>query len=110
MGHPQPSFNRWEECRVGITGANGRLGKALSKRFRNEGAFVLGFTHSSITNKGTSNEMMVKMFSSNIYSNNIKKIFFSKSKKKILEVGSSSGNNLRFFIENKIFLNIYPQN
>ena len=48
------------------------------------------------------NEMMVKMFSSNIYSNNIKKIFFSKSKKKILEVGSSSGNNLRFFIENKI--------
>ncbi|MDA9985394.1 class I SAM-dependent methyltransferase, partial [Candidatus Pelagibacter sp.] len=48
------------------------------------------------------NEMMVKLLSSNIYSNLIKKFYFLKNKKKILEVGSSSGNNLRFFIENKL--------
>tara|TARA_B100001057_G_scaffold467512_2_gene525732 strand:- start:118 stop:813 length:696 start_codon:yes stop_codon:yes gene_type:complete len=49
------------------------------------------------------NEMMVKLLSSNIYSNLIKKFYFLKNrKKKILEVGSSSGNNLRFFIDKKL--------
>lgn len=45
------------------------------------------------------NEMLVKILSSNFYSN-IKKNFFNK-RLKILEVGSSSGNNLRFFLEKK---------
>jgi SAM-dependent methyltransferase len=43
------------------------------------------------------NEMMVKIFSSKRYSNIRLK---SPSKNKILEIGSLSGNNLRFFIEN----------
>ena len=43
------------------------------------------------------NEMMVKIFSSKHYSNIRLK---SSSKKKILEIGSFSGNNLRYFIEN----------
>ena len=43
------------------------------------------------------NEMMVKIFSSKHYSNIRLK---SPSKNKILEVGSFSGNNLRYFIEN----------
>jgi ubiquinone/menaquinone biosynthesis C-methylase UbiE len=47
------------------------------------------------------NEMMVKLFSSPYYTNLIKKKFFDKEKFKILEVGSSSGNNLRYFIDRK---------
>ena len=43
------------------------------------------------------NEMMIKIFSSNNYSN-IR--FKSPSKNKILDIGSFSGGNLRFFIEN----------
>ena len=43
------------------------------------------------------NEMMVKIFSSKNYSN-IR--FKPPSKNKILEIGSFSGNNLRYFIEN----------
>ena len=43
------------------------------------------------------NEMMVKIFSSNHYSNiNIKPFHQNK----VLEIGSFSGNNLRYFIEN----------
>ena len=43
------------------------------------------------------NEMMVKIFSSRIYSSvRIK----PAGQNKILEIGSFSGNNLRFFIEN----------
>lgn len=43
------------------------------------------------------NEMMVKIFNSNFYTN-IKFPAFKKNK--ILEIGCFSGNNLRFFIEN----------
>lgn len=43
------------------------------------------------------NEMMVKIFSSKHYSNIKLK---SPGKNKILEIGSFSGNNLRYFIEN----------
>jgi len=43
------------------------------------------------------NEMMVKIFSSKHYSNIRLK---PPSKNKILEIGSFSGNNLRYFIEN----------
>ena len=37
----------WHGLRVGITGARGRLGMALAKRFRAAGAEVTGFTHSA---------------------------------------------------------------
>ena len=54
-------------------------------------------THKSKNPPSYPNEMMVKIFSSKHYSNiKIK----SSSKNKILEVGSFSGNNLRYFIEN----------
>lgn len=43
------------------------------------------------------NEMMVKIFSSRIYSSTRIK---PANQNKILEIGSFSGNNLRFFIEN----------
>jgi ubiquinone/menaquinone biosynthesis C-methylase UbiE len=46
------------------------------------------------------NEMMVKILSSSYYSKIIPKKFFDK-KNKVIEVGSSSGNNLRFFIDKK---------
>ena len=43
------------------------------------------------------NEMMVKIFSSKTYTNiKIK----TSHKNKVLEIGSFSGNNLRYFIEN----------
>ena len=54
-------------------------------------------SHTSKTPPSSPNEMMVKIFSSKHYSNiRIK----PPSKNKILEVGSFSGNNLRYFIEN----------
>ena len=34
----------WDNLRIGITGASGSLGKALTKKFRSKGAFVIGFT------------------------------------------------------------------
>ncbi len=38
----------WEGCRIGITGANGSLGRALIKKLRTKGAFVIGLTHRAI--------------------------------------------------------------
>ena len=46
------------------------------------------------------NEMMVKILSSTFYSKLISKKFLKK-KNRILEIGSSSGNNLRFFMDKK---------
>ncbi|WP_320667271.1 SDR family oxidoreductase [Prochlorococcus sp. MIT 1307] len=43
-----PINNRWHQCRVGITGASGSLGQALSKRLKEKGAFVVGLTHGTI--------------------------------------------------------------
>ena len=41
-----PSFHKpWADCRIGITGASGALGCALSKKFRKKGAYVIGLTH-----------------------------------------------------------------
>ena len=40
--------NPWEGRRVGITGASGTLGKALSKELVSKGAYVIGITHSDI--------------------------------------------------------------
>ena len=47
-GTKATSTDYWKDCQIGITGANGRLGKALTKIFRKKGAFVVGFTHGSI--------------------------------------------------------------
>ncbi len=38
----------WENLRIGITGASGSLGLALSKALREKGAFVVGLTHGSL--------------------------------------------------------------
>ncbi len=39
----------WSNCRIGITGAKGSLGKALTKKLRSYGAFVIGLSHSKLT-------------------------------------------------------------
>ncbi len=39
---------RWENFRIGITGANGSLGKALTRGLREKGASVIGLTHQPI--------------------------------------------------------------
>ena len=39
------SLNSLEKYCVGVTGASGRLGQELIKRFKEEGAFVIGLTH-----------------------------------------------------------------
>ena len=38
--------SRFKGSRIGITGANGSLGKFLIKEFKREGAYVVGLTHS----------------------------------------------------------------
>jgi len=43
---PPPSADRWRGRTIGITGARGALGQALSRRFRARGARVVGLTHS----------------------------------------------------------------
>ena len=49
--------SRWVGCRIGITGANGSLGKALTKHLRSKGAFVIGITtHLPIKSKGISDQ------------------------------------------------------
>ena len=37
----------WQEQRVGITGANGELGRALTAQLRERGAWVVGISHST---------------------------------------------------------------
>jgi len=37
--------NRWRQCRIGITGANGSFGRALTKILRAKGAYIIGITH-----------------------------------------------------------------
>ncbi len=49
MSKPKTSQSRWSHCKIGITGANGSFGKALVKKFRQKGAFVIGITHSPIS-------------------------------------------------------------
>ena len=48
--------NKWEDYTVGITGATGALGRALIKKFRAEGAYVIGMTHKKIINTDRSIE------------------------------------------------------
>ncbi len=40
--------NQFKNCTFGITGASGALGKALTKKLRSQGAYVIGITHQSI--------------------------------------------------------------
>ncbi len=56
MTKKKSANNRWSDCRIGITGANGALGKALTKKLRAKGAWVIGFTHSPIKSKEQSLE------------------------------------------------------
>ncbi len=44
----------WQGRRIGITGAKGSLGKALTKTLRKKGAVVIGLTHSNVKNIETS--------------------------------------------------------
>ncbi len=39
--------NHWNNLKVGITGANGSLGRSLIKSLRGKGAYIVGFTHGS---------------------------------------------------------------
>ncbi len=45
-----PQKKLWTDRRIGITGANGALGRSLTKTLRRKGAFVIGFTSKSIQN------------------------------------------------------------
>ena len=45
---------KWDQCRIGITGANGSFGKALTKGLKAKGAFIIGITHGPISEKQTS--------------------------------------------------------
>ena len=47
MAHSDVQPNRWQNRRIGITGARGALGRALTTRFLAKGAHVTGFTHSA---------------------------------------------------------------
>jgi len=47
---------RWHKCRIGITGANGSLGRALTKCLRDKGAFIIGITHGPIPREQTSSK------------------------------------------------------
>ncbi len=51
MEKDQSSINQWTKCRIGITGASGSLGKALTEEFKRKGAFVIGLTHGPIPEK-----------------------------------------------------------
>jgi len=56
MGNFKKSFPQWEHLKIGITGANGSLGRALTKTLRNKGAFVIGLTSQNIDNSNNSNQ------------------------------------------------------
>ncbi len=50
----KPNLSSWENLRIGITGASGSLGKALTHKLQKKGAFVVGLTHGDISTKNTS--------------------------------------------------------
>ncbi len=52
--HPGDFF--WKDLRIGITGANGALGIALTKCLRKKGALITGFTHKNIQSVKSTNE------------------------------------------------------
>ncbi|KGG16482.1 MULTISPECIES: SDR family oxidoreductase [unclassified Prochlorococcus] len=45
----EPTKSIWKNRRIGITGASGSLGMALSTELRSKGSFVIGLTHGSTT-------------------------------------------------------------
>ena len=55
--------SRFKGSRIGITGANGSLGKFLIKEFKRKGAYVVGLTHSKKSNsksyEGTPDEWII---------------------------------------------------
>ncbi len=48
--------NRWGNCRIAITGASGSFGKALTRKLRAKGAFIIGLTHKEGLNNQKSKE------------------------------------------------------
>ena len=53
MAHPDFKSSPWHNKRIGITGARGALGQALTDCFRLEGAHITGFTHSTTAEQQT---------------------------------------------------------
>lgn len=53
-GQEKLTDQRWKGYRIGITGANGTLGRALTKKLRDKGAYVIGLTHRKIPPQQTS--------------------------------------------------------
>ena len=51
MKRSAPISKSWSNYRIGLTGAKGSLGNALSQKLRDKGAFVIGLTHSSLEQK-----------------------------------------------------------
>ena len=49
MSKSNPS--QWSSLRIGITGASGKLGRALTKKLKSKGAFVIGLTSKPIDRK-----------------------------------------------------------
>ena len=45
--------SRFKGLRIAITGANGSLGKFLVEEFKNNGAYVVGLTHSEKSNRNS---------------------------------------------------------
>ena len=50
------SKDLWEGRRIGLTGASGSLGMALTKALRSKGSYVIGLTHKSISRRHDSEE------------------------------------------------------
>ncbi len=48
MRQTQTSKSPWANCRIGITGANGSLGRALTNKLREKGAVIIGLTHGEV--------------------------------------------------------------
>ncbi len=56
MKKEQSSSKKWDKRRIGITGANGSLGRSLAYSLRKKGAYVIGITHRSVSNESESKE------------------------------------------------------
>tara|TARA_Y100001968_G_C19431808_1_gene757477 strand:- start:1734 stop:2474 length:741 start_codon:yes stop_codon:yes gene_type:complete len=55
MGNLKDSSLQWKNLKIGITGANGSLGIALTKKLRAKGAFVIGLTSKDPPSQDKSN-------------------------------------------------------
>ena len=50
MKETKKLIKNWGDYSIGITGANGSLGRSLTKELREKGSNVIGFTHSKVSN------------------------------------------------------------